>query len=68
MKKLHYDGFWLNVPEKKDEHYSVTGAAPNKVKNAVKHLEKQGAVIPSTVVINSLRKELGIVPTEILND
>lgn len=67
MKKLHYEGFWLNVPENKDEHYSFTGAAPNKVKNAVKLLEKKAVVMPSTVVINSLRKELGIVPTEILS-
>lgn len=67
MKKLHYDGFWFNVPEKADEHYSVTGSAPANILKTAANLEKQGARVTATVVINSFRKELGIVPTEILS-
>lgn len=67
MKKLHYDGFWFNVPENKDEHYSVTGSAPAKILKTAANLEKQGTRVTATVVINSFRKEFNIVPSEIID-
>lgn len=67
MKKLHYSGFWFNIPEKADEHYSVTGSAPAKILKTAANLEKQGARVTATVVINSLRKEFNIVPSEIID-
>jgi len=67
MKKLHYNGFWINVPENADEHYSVTGSAPAKIRKTAENLERQGARVTSTVVVNSLRKEFNIVPVEIID-
>lgn len=65
MKQLHYTGFYVNVPEKASEHYSFTGNPPAKIKSMCANLEKQGVILPSAMVINSIRKELNIVPDEI---